>query len=242
MARIRTVKPEFFRHRRLYLAEQETQLPLRVAFAGLWTVADREGRFKWEPEELKLDCLPYDDLDFSRVLHALTTRGFVVKYASNGREFGAIPGFLKHQVINNREAPSILPEPHQIIDITDELTRAPRVTHASRTRHDLAQGEGKGREGNSSVPKGTADASILSQNGHDVDDPVKHLFDTGVTILTRAGVHHTQARSMVGKWRKEVGDEQLIGFLIAAGKATDPIAYVQGAIRKHHKPFGDAML
>ena len=42
MARIRTIKPEFFRHADLYEAERETGLPLRLAFAGLWTAADRE--------------------------------------------------------------------------------------------------------------------------------------------------------------------------------------------------------
>jgi hypothetical protein len=34
MARIRTIKPEFFRHGGLFDAEIETGLPLRVAFAG----------------------------------------------------------------------------------------------------------------------------------------------------------------------------------------------------------------
>ena len=58
MARIRTIKPEFFRHEALFEAEQATGLPLRVAYAGLFTAADREGRFKWSPRSLKLDCLP----------------------------------------------------------------------------------------------------------------------------------------------------------------------------------------
>jgi hypothetical protein len=92
LARIRTIKPEFFRHADLYEAEKETGLPLRLAFAGLWTAADREGRFKWRPRELKLDCLPHDDVDFSRVLDALTTRGWLVRYAVDGVEYGAICG------------------------------------------------------------------------------------------------------------------------------------------------------
>jgi hypothetical protein len=147
MARIRSIKPQFFRHRRLYVAEIDSVLPLRVAFAGLWTCADREGRFRWEPDELKLDCLPYDEVDFSRVLHALFTRGFIVRYASGGREYGVIPGFADHQIVNNREADSILPVPPddltQLIDEANEvdasITREPRVT---------IQTEGKGREGN----------------------------------------------------------------------------------------------
>jgi hypothetical protein len=71
MARIRTIKPAFFRHRVLFDLERTSGLPLRIAFAGLWTVADRAGRFRWRADELKLDCLPYDPVDFGDVLAAL---------------------------------------------------------------------------------------------------------------------------------------------------------------------------
>lgn len=111
MARIRTIKPEFFRHEGLFELERETGLPVRLAFAGLWSASDREGRFKWSPKTLKLDCLPFDECDFSRVLDALWTRGFIVKYESSGREFGHIPSWHEHQVINNRESESTLPAP-----------------------------------------------------------------------------------------------------------------------------------
>lgn len=143
MARIRTIKPSFFRHEALFEAEQETGLPLRVAFAGLWTAADREGRFKWAPRQLKLDCLPFDDVDFSRVLHALATRGFIAEYEHDGAIYGAIPSWSAHQVINNREAPSDLPEPSNI----NALTREARVDDATSTPLKHAQAEGKGREG-----------------------------------------------------------------------------------------------
>lgn len=138
--RIRTIKPEFFLHEEL--AELE---PIeRIAFIGLWCASDREGRFEWRPKRLKHQILPYDNVDFSRVLDALTTRGFVQQYASDGVNFGVIPSFTKHQVINNRERDSDLPDPIN----SEVVTRAPRVTDACPTRYDLAQAEGKGREGN----------------------------------------------------------------------------------------------
>jgi hypothetical protein len=142
VARIRTIKPSFFRHADLYEAEKQFGLPLRLAFAGLWTAADREGRFKWRPRELKLDCLPHDEVDFSRVLDALTTRGFIVKYEIDGKGYGCIPSWSEHQVINNRETPSDIPAPNEI----NMMTREPRVDDASTTRLEHAQGEGKGRE------------------------------------------------------------------------------------------------
>lgn len=143
MARIRTIKPEFFRHHPLYVAEIEEKLPMRVAFAGLWTSSDKAGRFKWNPDELKLDALPYDKVDFSRVLDALASRGFIVKYTSNGRDYGWIPGFERHQFINNRERESELPEP-PAESVTS--TREGREHDASTTRQSNYQGEGKGKE------------------------------------------------------------------------------------------------
>lgn len=176
MARIRSIKPAFFRHRRLYLGEKETGLPLRIAFAGLWTCADREGRFRWEPDELKLDCLPYDELDFLRVLDALLTRGFIIHYACEDREYGVIPGFKQHQVINNREAASEIPEPpREVLEKKPKpdasATRASRVPHASPTPLVQVTGEGKGREGN--APDAHASPP----------DPEAELFRRGREVL-----------------------------------------------------------
>jgi translation initiation factor IF-1 len=146
MARIRTIKPEFFCHEELFDLEAETGLPIRIAFAGMWTVCDREGRFKWRPRSIKAQVLPFDDVDFSRVLDALATRGFVVRYASNGTDYGHVPGFARHQVINNREADSVLPEPTE----TQQTTGLSRVDDACPTREErvphASKAEGKGRE------------------------------------------------------------------------------------------------
>jgi hypothetical protein len=145
MARIRTIKPEFFRHEDLFAAEKESGLPLRLVFAGLWTACDREGRFRWRPRALKLDILPYDDIDFFRVLEELAARGFVLRYATPLGECGCIPSWSRHQVINNREAESDLPPPDA------SATRDARVNHASRTPLVHAQGEGK-RKGTEGCP------------------------------------------------------------------------------------------
>lgn len=155
MARIRTVKPDLFRHEALFEAEQETSLPLRLVFIGLFCCCDREGRFEWRPRKLKLDVLPYDDIEFSRVLDALATRGFIVKYEVSGVDYGCIPSFSRHQVINNRERASEYPDiaAGNVLLAGDsfgygELTeRESRVLDASVTREGNAQEEGKGKEG-----------------------------------------------------------------------------------------------
>ena len=159
MARIRTIKPEFFLHEGLFDLEESTGLPIRVAFPGLWCQADREGRFKWRPRSLGAQCLPFDDVDFSRVLHALATRGFVRCYACQGGLYGVISGFTEHQVVNNREKASQLPDPDGSDCVTidpDEIsarvddacpTRAPRDTENAKRKGKERKGrEGKGRE------------------------------------------------------------------------------------------------
>lgn len=143
MGRIRTIKPSTFLDEELWDLGEETGMPVFQAFVGLWTQADREGRFEWKPRRLKAAILPYWEGDFSRVLDALTTRGFLVKYASQGREYGLVRTFTKHQVVNNRESASELPPPPDDAD----LTREARVNGASPTRDVHAQAEGKGKEG-----------------------------------------------------------------------------------------------
>lgn len=155
MARIRTVKPELFRHEILYEAERHYGLPLRLAFIGLFTVSDREGRFKWRPRELKIEILPHDEIDFKLILEALLKEAFIVKFEVDGNIYGCIPTWAKHQVINNREKQSDIPKPvfNNVLMTGDSRVNDASATHelrvidASVTPFLLAQGERKGREG-----------------------------------------------------------------------------------------------
>jgi len=153
MQRIRTVKPELFRHEGLFEAEKFYQLPLRLAFIGLFSCCDREGRFRWKPNQLKLDIFPYDDgFDMSRVLDALLTRGFIVKYAWKGELYGCIPSWHKHQRVNHRESPSLLPgfdDDEAVLEDSKNdasTTREPPVKHASAACLGIPGGKGTGRE------------------------------------------------------------------------------------------------
>lgn len=146
------MKPELFQHGDLYDAEVDARLPIRVAFIALFTCCDRDGRFRWKPRELKVACLPYDDCDFSRVLDALATRGFIVRYASpDGQEYGCIPSWERHQVINNRESASNCPSPTE----PGIVTRAPRVDDACPT-----PAKGKGREGKGTGREGEEEGNV----------------------------------------------------------------------------------
>ncbi|MEE9452681.1 MAG: hypothetical protein V3V61_08000 [Gammaproteobacteria bacterium] len=165
MTRIRTVKPELFRHVDLFEAAQATGLPLRLAYIGLFACCDRAGRFRWQPRQLSLDILPYDNIDFAAVLEALVHYGFIIKYQHEDKVYGYIPSWHKHQCINSRETESQLPDPETITAINTEdcsqnnslnahqprvvsksVTGEARVAHASRTctRGIGREGEGEG--------------------------------------------------------------------------------------------------
>jgi hypothetical protein len=148
MARIRSIKPEFFLHEKLFKAEKKTKLPLRVAFPGLWTVADREGRFKWKVSELKLQILPHDKVDFEKVLDALAQNGFIEKYTVDGKEYGFVSSWFDHQVIRPDEAKSRIPAPPTRIQVNPS---EPVTNPSESTTIVVVEGkgkEGKGEEGN----------------------------------------------------------------------------------------------
>ena len=110
MSRKRLIAPGFFTDADLYDAEVASGLPLRIAYAGLWTVTDRRGVFKWS-RNLKPDVLPYDPCDFLACLVALETLGAVTSYVVRGKRYGLIPTFKDHQTFHQRERPSADPGP-----------------------------------------------------------------------------------------------------------------------------------
>jgi hypothetical protein len=155
MQRIRTVKPEVARHEGLFEAERASGLPIRFAWVLLFTVCDREGRFKWRPRALKPLVLPYDEVDFEDVLGTLHRRGFLQRYRVGDEWYGWIPTFTAHQFINGKEPASELPsidEAEEINRVDPEgYTRGARVTDASPIGRE-GNRKGTGREGDSSAP------------------------------------------------------------------------------------------
>ncbi len=107
MARSRNIKPGFFTNDEL--AEIE---PLgRLLFAGLWTIADREGRLEDRPKRIKAEILPYDDCDVDYLLQQLHDRNFILRYEVNGKRYIQVVNFKKHQNPHVKEPPSTIPAP-----------------------------------------------------------------------------------------------------------------------------------
>ncbi len=144
MARIRTIKPEFF------TSEDIVSLTpfARLLYIALWCEADREGRMAWKPRTFKMRYLPADDIEIDALCKELTDAGLVCLYG-NGCAY--IPAFHAHQHINPREQQSVLPSP----PVSDaKPTRRSRVSDVQGGR------EGKGKEG---IDDASNDASLFDQ-------------------------------------------------------------------------------
>jgi hypothetical protein len=114
MARIRNIKPEFFRHEELQDLELKNpgKYPMFV-YEALWSQCDRQGVFLWKPKILKLDILPFLPFDMEDTLKILSDAGYIIKYTAEGKDYGIIPTFEKHQSISRaeRENRNIYPLP-----------------------------------------------------------------------------------------------------------------------------------
>lgn len=223
-SRIRTVKPEALLDEDLWDLEHESGYPIFRAFIGLWCYADREGRFDWRPRPLGAVILPYwdgvvrcrdcgevvEEADFSRVLDALVTRGFLVRYASGTRddttpgcrEHGAVRTFKAHQAINGKEADSKLPDPDdcEVIPGTWE-----RVVHACSRDPGVPVGNGNGngreqeREGNGVRGGGHPPRAVLAPVVRQPSPTAETWAAYSAAMLDRYGVEPTRNARVNGQ-------------------------------------------
>jgi len=167
MARIRTIKPEFFTSEDIVL-----MTPLaRLFYVSLWCESDREGRLEWKPGTFKMRYLPGDDCSIDDLAAELTSRSLIVLYSVNDKTYAYIPTFTEHQVINNREQESRIPafEPENLSRVITPLSRVKAEGREGRERK-----EWKGMEGDSpaQAPNAPPDDSLTDP----ADEPKKRRF------------------------------------------------------------------
>jgi len=100
MARTRNIKPGFFKNEDVASCDPVA----RLLFAGLWTLADADGRMEYRPLRIKAELFPYDSFDIVPMFGQLVARGLVVIYQVGGGTFLEIPRFRLHQRCHPSEA------------------------------------------------------------------------------------------------------------------------------------------
>jgi hypothetical protein len=171
MARIRTIKPDFFTS--LTIADLTPEQ--RLTFIGLWTHADDAGRCVDDPRLIKAALWPLDDrtaADIEIDLKALSESSLITRYTLNRKRYLAVTNWDEHQRIN-RPTDSKLPAPEEG-DPTppDPMTRHDSDSLSAHTHfsEDSPQ-ERKGREGNREgkgnppTPRQSSDSPAVVQTG-----------------------------------------------------------------------------
>ena len=119
MARTRSLKPSFFAND--LLAECEPMA--RLLFAGLWTLADRDGRLEYRPKRIKGALFPYDNCDVEHLVEQLASRGFLQVYTAGTIRVLSIPTFGEHQRCHPDERSEGFPGPDEAAETIENPGR-----------------------------------------------------------------------------------------------------------------------
>ncbi len=163
MARIRSLKPEFWTDEKLSSVPRE----IRHTFIGVISAcADDVGRFKANARLVKAAIYPLDDditaVIVGRELVELASIGVIQLYAVNGEQYGHVVNWSKHQKID-KATKSRLPDPPGFVSehsanpprtLDEHSANPPRTlaTEAEAERSeevDLGSGSGAERKGGS---------------------------------------------------------------------------------------------
>ena len=174
MARARNIKPGFFKNEDL----AECTAWARLCFAGLWTLADREGRLEDRPKRIKGELFAFDSIEVEPLLVELQKAGFIERYAVEGRGLIQVLAFLKHQNPHHREPESELPPPQSPGLGDGGTTQKPQALHASDG--NKAQGKPKAKPGQKADESSKHDpkAGLIPDSGFrspDTGEPVRGI-------------------------------------------------------------------
>ena len=163
MARIRSIKPEFFTHPSIVVLT----FPARLLLISLWNQADDEGRMYDQPKRLCANAFgEEDDICPVSLFDELARHGRIIRYTVDGKACIQITGWSDHQRINRPNKSCIPP---------GGLTEASPVDHGSLTESSLIDHCGKGKEGKGKEGKGMGVASSPTQG--DDQNPYGPLLD-----------------------------------------------------------------
>ncbi|MFE4328701.1 hypothetical protein ACFRQM_04380 [Streptomyces sp. NPDC056831] len=184
MARIRTIKPEFFTS--LTIADLTPEQ--RLTFIGLWTHVDDEGRCVDDARLIKAAVWPLDDrtaADVEGDLRALTESSLIARYTLTRKSYITVTGWSEHQRIN-RPTKSKYPAPDQgesapapvpTCGDDDSLNTHTQLSEDSPQERNREQGkeQGTGNRESSSVPAPRTPDPASDRD--DVERLCQHLAD-----------------------------------------------------------------
>jgi hypothetical protein len=157
VARIRSIKPEFWQDEKLARLPRDT----RLLFIGLWNLADDEGRLRGNPLFIRASVFPYDlDVDVQGGLKELERIGRIRSYTEGDETFIWVCKFAEHQKIDTR-IKSKLPAPPIPADKT-ALNTEKSAEPAEKSAFNAEKLPRKGKEQGEEQGTGSRDAPPTS--------------------------------------------------------------------------------
>lgn len=177
-------------------------------------------------------AVPDDDKDNARILGLTPAKWRKVK----ARFMATISGFaIENGTITQEKLQKTWKNTQEKID-KNRVNGAKGGRGLSNKVNDLDEANAsKSLNPNASIPEPEPDITLpIGSDGRAVDladapyDLGKDLFDRGVAYLGRNGVAETNARSLVGKWRKANDDADVFSaFREASDKGvSEPVAWI----------------
>lgn len=104
MARIRTIKPEFWTDGDLLKISRDS----RLFYVGLWNFADDNGVLEYNLISLKAKIFPMDNINIKKLVTELASINKIIIYSVDDKEYLFLKNLSNHQVID-RPRKSFLP-------------------------------------------------------------------------------------------------------------------------------------
>lgn len=123
MARIRTVKPEFWTSEQV----MDCSPTARLAFIGMWNFCDDAGIHQASAKTLKAEIFPADDMlvsDVQVLVDEIKANGLIIEYEVAGKAYWQVTGW-HHQKIEKPNYKHPKPEIRQPIDDRSPTGRQP---------------------------------------------------------------------------------------------------------------------
>lgn len=190
MARIRSIKPEFWTSEQV----MECSPNARLLFIGLWNFCDDAGRHPLAVKQIKALVFPSDDFtadDVSRMLDELSTNDLIQRYTVDGKGYFQVTGW-QHQKIDRPQSPKY---------------PGPLDDHSTNARDGKDKGEDKGedrkKEGREDAP---ADfpfvGRVVRLKTKDFEKwrQAYHAIPDFVAELTKADDYYAENPPDDGKW------------------------------------------
>jgi hypothetical protein len=228
------LKPGFFKNAELADAGPHAQL----LFAGLWLMADKEGRLKDQPRVIKAEVFPYYDVEINGELTVLVRLGHIHRYVACGIAVIEVVNFKRHQSPHHTEKASELPpcsersaENSSVHEMHSGTTVTSPLENAGNPSDSLIPERNKSRDSERDDLSARRASGKPSQTAEsDKPNPRKALFDLGKQVLG------STAGGLISAAIKRKGEEEVakvIGAMSVSAYA-DPRAYFVKATQSGH--------